>query len=128
MSTTVRRPLTTYLDWTDDAEEVLAQHYSGDVLVHSLGDLDFAMFDPPPPEPQAVEYCVEYAADPSTRTCAGLLVQELPRVATLAMAENMCRIHGIGADLLDVTTMRLTHRLDSRGWLIPIGDREERAA
>jgi hypothetical protein len=115
--------MTTYLDWTDEAEEVLAQHYSRDVLM-----LDFAMLDPLPPEAPAPEFCVEYAADPSTRTQAGLLVQELPRVATLAMAEAMCRIHNVGADLLDVTTMRLSHRVDSRGWLIPIGDREERAA
>ena len=32
-----------YLDWTDEAEEVLAQHYSRDVFV-----LDMAMLDPIP--------------------------------------------------------------------------------
>jgi hypothetical protein len=116
--------VTAYLDWVDEAEEVLAQHYSSEVLVHSLGDLDMAMLDPLPFEP-APEYCIEYDADPTVRTRAGLLVQELPRVATLAMAEAMCRIHGIGADLFDATTLSLRHRINRCGLLVPVSNREE---
>ena len=107
--------MSSYLDWTDDAEEVLAQHYSSDVLV-----LDFAMLDPLPPEEPAEEFAIVYEAGPQHVTAAGLRVQELPPVVTLATAEHMCRIHGLGSDLLDARTFKLCHRLDTRGLLIPV--------
>lgn len=97
-------------------------------MTSPLDDVDFAMLDPLPPEPPAEEFVIEYAADPRTVTSTRLLVQELPRVCTLAMAETMCRISEIGADLLDVTTLVLRHRLNRHGLLVPICNREEAAA
>lgn len=110
--------MTAELDWIDDAEVLLRQHYSQEVIVYTAAnDLDMAMLDTsplPPPE----EFCIEYDVERDAS------IQELPRVATLAMAESMCRIHGVGADLLDVRTLALRHQLDTRGWLIPIAKEE----
>lgn len=102
------------LDWIDDAEDAVREHYSTTVY-----QLDMAMLELPPEQP-AEEFAVEYDAEPTADTVWGKSVQSLPPVATLASAENLCRTHQVGADLLDVRTLQLRHRLDNRGLLIPI--------